>query len=155
MRRDDLPREKKWSNLGPRSEKLHRARQLGWNYPRGRQAGKEDGQPLNVLFVCSKNRWRSPTAEEVFKKRASVSVRSRGTSKSAERTVGSQDLRWADIVFVMEEKHKRRLLSDFPGEMKFKELHVLDIPDDYQRDDPELVKLLKQHVIPILEAHDA
>ncbi len=153
MSRDDWPREKKWSQLGRRWDKLRRAKQFGWDYARGRRVGKEDGQALNVLFVCSKNRWRSPTAEDVFKKRPSVSVRSRGTSKSAERKVGSQDLRWADIVFVMEDKHRQRLAGDFPGEMKFKELHVLDIPDDYQRDDPELVELLKQHVIPILEAH--
>ena len=155
MSRDDWPREKKWSNLGPRSEKLQRAKQLGWVYPRGRRVEKEEGEPLNVLFVCSRNRWRSPTAEELFRKRPGLSVRSRGMSRDAERTLGSQDLRWADLVLVMEDKHKQRILSDFPGEMKFKELHVLDILDDYKRNDPELIDLLKQHVIPILEAHDA
>ncbi len=155
MSRDDWPREKKWSNLGPRSEKLQRAKQLGWDYPRGRRVEREDGEPLNVLFVCSKNRWRSPTAEELFRKRPELSVRSRGTSRDAERTLGSQDLRWADIVLVMENKHKQRLLSDFPGEMKFKELHVLDIPDDYKRGDPELTELLQQQVNPILEAYSS
>ena len=43
-------------------------------------------------------------------------------------------------------EHKQRLLAGHPDVMRHKELHVLDIPDDYQRDDPELVRLLKAKV---------
>ncbi|MDG2131693.1 MAG: hypothetical protein P8K08_27105 [Fuerstiella sp.] len=39
----------------------------------------------------------------------------------------------------METKHKQRLMAEYPGEMRFKELHVLDIPDNYRFMDPELI----------------
>ncbi len=107
---------------------------------------------MNVLFICSKNQWRSPTAEKVFQKEPGLSVRSRGTSRSARRTVNRQDIQWADLVLVMETKHKQRLRADFPGEMKYKEVHVLDIPDDYRYMDPELVELLESSVRALIPA---
>lgn len=102
-----------------------------------------------VLFVCSMNQWRSPTAEKVFQKDARLSVRSKGTSRSARRTVTAQDLKWADVIMVMESKHKQRLRSDFPGQMRFKRLHVLEIPDEYQYMDPDLVELFEA-IVPTL-----
>jgi predicted protein tyrosine phosphatase len=105
---------------------------------------------VNILFLCSKNQWRSPTAEKIFQKEPGLSVRSRGTSRRARRTVNAQDLQWADLVFVMETKHKQRLRADFPGETKFKRIHVLDIPDDYHFMDPELIELLKSSVAPLI-----
>jgi protein-tyrosine-phosphatase len=36
-----------------------------------------------VLFVCSRNQWRSPTAERVFATRPGLEVRSAGVDKSA------------------------------------------------------------------------
>ncbi|MEM7782630.1 MAG: protein tyrosine phosphatase [Planctomycetota bacterium] len=59
-------------------------------------------------------------------------------------------LKWADIVLVMEQKHKQRLISQFPGEMRFKKVYVLDIPDDYQFMDAELIKEIIASVDPIL-----
>ncbi len=94
---------------------------------------------LNVLFVCSKNQWRSPTAEAIYRRDERLSVRSRGTAKSAVQTIRSDDIIWADVILVMEDKHRRRILADFPGESRFKPMHVLDIPDDYQFMDDELV----------------
>ena len=105
---------------------------------------------LNLLFVCSKNRWRSPTAEKIYAHDPRVNVRSRGTTRDAQRTIGSTDLQWADLVMVMEHKHKQRLLADFPGAMQFKAVHVLDIPDDYQFMDPELVTMIEDAVEPVL-----
>ena len=105
---------------------------------------------INVLFVCSMNRWRSPTAEKLYLKQDGVNVRSRGTSRKAVRTIRADDLKWADIVCVMESKHRQQLMSSFPGELKFCELHVLDIPDEYQFMDPELVEILRASVDPLL-----
>jgi len=105
---------------------------------------------INVLFVCSKNRWRSPTAEKVFSKHEMISPRSRGTSRDARQKITSSDIKWADIVLVMEEKHKRRLSAEFPGETRYKEIHVLDIPDDYRYMDSELVDILNDCVPTIL-----
>lgn len=109
----------------------------------------DSSQRKNLLFVCSKNQWRSPTAEKIYERRDQFSVRSRGTSESARQTVRLADIIWADIIFVMEQKHKQRLSADYPG-TRFKELHVLDIPDDYGFMDSELVELLKEAIDPLL-----
>lgn len=107
---------------------------------------------LNVLFVCSKNQWRSPTAEAIYRRDERLSVRSRGTAKSAVQTIRSDDIIWADVILVMEDKHRRRILADFPGESRFKPMHVLDIPDDYQFMDDELVELIRTAAEPVIEA---
>ena len=152
MAQDFSPREKSWKQIYTRSNKIHRAKQLGFIYPREGHRQMLERESLNVLFVCSMNQWRSPTAERVFTDKSLVNVRSRGTSRSARRTVMAADLKWADVVFVMEEKHHQRLNSEYPREMRYKEVHVLDIPDDYQFMDPDLVEELRQTVGPILDA---
>ncbi len=77
-------------------------------------------------------------------------ARSAGTSKKAVRSINAGDLNWADVVLVMEEKHKQQLKSRFPHEVKFTNIHVLDIPDEYQFMDPELAEMIKETVAPIL-----
>lgn len=100
----------------------------------------------NVLFVCSRNQWRSPTAEQVWRRHPQLNVRSGGTSPSACHTVSDADVQWADVVIVMEQSHKSRLRADFGDLLDGKPVHVLDIPDDYKYVDPELVELLEQSV---------
>ena len=105
---------------------------------------------MNILFICSRNQWRSPTGELVWRKAPGVSVRSAGTSPKANRTVNAKDIAWADIIFVMEQKHKDRLRATFPAPLKYAKLHVLDIPDEYQYGDPELIDLIKsgtEHIV--------
>ncbi|MEO1524527.1 MAG: phosphotyrosine protein phosphatase [Planctomycetota bacterium] len=97
------------------------------------------------------NQWRSPTAEQVFRDHPGVQTRSRGTNRKARRTVTASDLDWCDVVFVMEDKHRRRLEDDFPESLENKPLHVLDIPDDYQYMDPELVLEIHSGVLAILD----
>ena len=109
-----------------------------------------DRESLKVLFVCTMNQWRSPTAERIYADKPSVIARSCGTSAKASKTVRGTDLQWADLVLVMEHKHRERLLSEFPVEMRFKEIHVLDIPDNYKFMDPELIAEIEAAVEPIL-----
>ncbi len=99
----------------------------------------------NLLFVCSRNQWRSPTAEKVFKDMG-FSARSAGTSPNARRTISAKDIQWADEVFVMESKHRDRIKANFDRLTQFQKIHVLDIPDDFQYMDQELVDLLKDIV---------
>jgi predicted protein tyrosine phosphatase len=106
-------------------------------------------QRINVLFVCSKNQWRSPTAEKIYERDDRLNVRSRGTSENARQTVRSTDIIWADMIFVMEHKQEQRLSADYPDGTRYKELHVLDIPDDYRFMDPELVELLQAAIDPL------
>ena len=58
---------------------------------------------INVLFVCSKNQWRSPTGESIYRDDPRLAVRSRGTASSARQTIRSADLSWADLVLVMDQ----------------------------------------------------
>lgn len=106
---------------------------------------------INVLFVCSKNQWRSPTAETIWRSHGKLNVRSGGTSPNARHHVSQEDIRWADVIMVMEEKHKSRLKAEYTRVLDFKPIHVLDIPDEYQYMDEELVEQLKQAVSSILE----
>ena len=100
----------------------------------------------NLLFICSRNQWRSPTGEQIWRKHPNYNARSAGTSPKARKTVSSADIRWADIIFVMENKHRNRLIAEFTRLLDHKEIYVLDIPDDYQFNDPDLVAELKEKV---------
>ena len=108
---------------------------------------------MNLLFICSMNKWRSPTAERLYQNRNGIQVRSAGTSRKARRTVSHSDITWADVIIVMESKHKSRLKADFRQSMNHKTIYVLDIEDNYQFMDPELIEIIKQSVDPIIQEH--
>jgi predicted protein tyrosine phosphatase len=151
--KDDWPREKQWKNLYTRSVKLARAQQLGIDYPRTTEKQLIQGEVMSalnekfkVLFICSRNQWRSPTAEQLWRRHPKVSARSAGTSPNARHKVSIDDIAWADVILVMEEKHKSRLTAEFTRLLSNKRIHVLDIPDDYRFMDPELVEMLEQSV---------
>jgi predicted protein tyrosine phosphatase len=105
---------------------------------------------MNILFVCSRNNWRSPTAETIYKSRQGHKVKSVGTEPSAKIRVASKDIVWADIIFTMEKKHKQRLFDKFPDETQNKQFVILDIEDDYKYMDEELVEMIKLSVDPYL-----
>lgn len=104
-----------------------------------------------LLFVCSRNHWRSPTAEAAYQNDPRVEVASAGVSPNARRRVSEKLLRWADLVLVMETAHKRRLHEQFPDLAHDLRIEVLDIPDDYEFMDPELIELIRAGVEPLLE----
>jgi len=105
----------------------------------------------NLLFICSRNQWRSPTAEKIYSRDTRVNVRSAGTSPRAKRTVNAKDLQWADLIFVMEYKHKDRLKAEYNRVLQYKKIIVLDIPDDYLYMDEELVEILEVAIESYLE----
>jgi len=104
----------------------------------------------NLLFVCSRNQWRSPTGEAVWAKESGVNARSAGTSPNARRTITEADIRWADMVFVMENKHRSIIKAKFGRAAEYAVIHVLGVPDDYRYMDPELVDLLVELVEPYM-----
>jgi predicted protein tyrosine phosphatase len=106
---------------------------------------------MNLLFICSRNRWRSRTAEDLFKRLSGYDVRSAGTAESARVKVNQKLLIWADVIFVMEREHKKRLQEKFSSSIITKEVIVLNIPDEYQYMDKELVKLLNDTVLTLLD----
>ena len=106
---------------------------------------------MNALFICSRNQWRSPSAERIFAVGYGISTRSAGTSKHAKHTISAKDIAWADYIFVMEQKHKQNIKEKFPNQLQHKKVIVLDIPDDYQYMDEELIEILKQVMQPYLD----
>ena len=101
---------------------------------------------LKVLFVCSRNRWRSPTAEKIFRESRIIEARSAGTSASAKRRLSIRDLEWADIVLVMETSHRERIRETFGHQARGVSIEVLGIPDEYVFMDPELVDEIRAQV---------
>ena len=80
-----------------------------------------------VPFVCSKNRWRSPTAEQVFAKVPELETASASVSHDA------------DHIVVMEQAHKLKMTASFAQHLAGKRVTVLNIKDDYRIMQPELV----------------
>ncbi|WP_447077843.1 low molecular weight protein tyrosine phosphatase family protein [Shewanella algae] len=101
---------------------------------------------MNLLFVCSENRLRSPTGEEVFSAFEGIYAIGAGTNADADTVVSGDLIQWADFIFVMEKSHKIKVAKKFKELLKGKKLVCLDIPDNYQRMDPVLVTLLKNKV---------
>ncbi|MGP8215701.1 MAG: low molecular weight protein tyrosine phosphatase family protein [Bacteroidia bacterium] len=108
---------------------------------------------MNILFICSRNQWRSPTAEAVYKGRPGLIVKSAGTEATARIKLSAKLVLWADIIFAMEKEHKQRLIERFPLETLEKEIIVLNIPDEYKFMDPELVDCIKGSADPYIEEY--
>ncbi|HTK31456.1 MAG TPA: low molecular weight protein tyrosine phosphatase family protein [Candidatus Saccharimonadaceae bacterium] len=108
---------------------------------------------MNVLFLCSQNRLRSPTAERVFGSRPGLEVQSAGLDRDAEIPVTPELVEWADVVFVMENHHRNKLSKRFRPYLRSKHVVCLDIPDEYDYMQPELVALLEARVTPRLGTH--
>jgi predicted protein tyrosine phosphatase len=106
---------------------------------------------MNLLFVCSRNQWRSPTAEAIFRNSQVHQVKSAGTAASARIKISEKLILWADLIFVMENKHKQRIREQFEWVASSKKIIVLGIPDDYAYMNEELVEILKSAVSPYLE----
>jgi len=154
MKNDEWPREKKWRHLYTRSVKVRRAQQLGFEYPRLNEGERLETEVLNVLFVCTMNKWRSLTAEKIYKDHPLLDVRSAGTSSKARRKISVNDLRWSDIIIFMEDKHSERIRAEFRQEVQYHEMHTLGVEDRFQFMDPELIEELQSHIDPILQVEN-
>eukprot|EP00456_Euglypha_rotunda_P068570 TRINITY_DN59871_c0_g1_i1.p1 TRINITY_DN59871_c0_g1~~TRINITY_DN59871_c0_g1_i1.p1 ORF type:complete len:118 (+),score=3.19 TRINITY_DN59871_c0_g1_i1:172-525(+) len=106
----------------------------------------------NVLFICSQNRLRSPTAEQVFSSYNGIEVSSAGTNNDANNPVTLELLQWADIIFVMERAHRNKLQKKFRSALNGKRLVCLEIPDEFEFMEPGLVRLLEAKVPRFLPA---
>jgi predicted protein tyrosine phosphatase len=95
-----------------------------------------------LLFVCSRNQWRSPTAEALFGQSERYVARSSGTADRARIKVTVGLINWADWIFVMEKRHATILRQKYPEEIASKSLVTLHISDDYHYMDEELIEIL-------------
>lgn len=99
-----------------------------------------------LLFLCSRNQWRSPTAEALFQGHPRYEARSAGTVERARVKLTAGHIGWADMIFCMEKKHAAAVTERFAEELNGKPLIVLRIPDDYQFMDPDLIELLRAEI---------
>lgn len=109
--------------------------------------------PLKVLFVCGRNKRRSPTAEQVFKNDRRLAVRAVGLGETSPREVSAADIAWADLILPMERKNAVRLKVMFPQFDPFPPMEILDICDDYKFMDKKLVEILQETVEAALESY--
>ncbi len=96
--------------------------------------------------MCSRNRLRSPTAEQVFASWQGIETASAGVNRDADNPVTPELLRWADLIFVMERAHRSKLSARFKAHLAGKRVVCLEIPDEYDYMEPALVTLLQAKV---------
>jgi len=96
-----------------------------------------------ALFICTQNRLRSPTAEHVFASWPDVETDSAGLGNDADVPLSTEQIAWANIIFVMEKAHRNRLSKSFRSHLNGKRVICLDIPDDYEYMQAELIRLLE------------
>jgi predicted protein tyrosine phosphatase len=104
-----------------------------------------------LLFVCSRNQWRSPTAAALFQHSDLYVAKSAGTSDSARIKITAGLINWADRIFVMEKRHSAIIQRNYPDAIEGKSMVVLHIPDDYQYLDQELIEILESKLSEYIE----
>jgi predicted protein tyrosine phosphatase len=105
---------------------------------------------MRILFLCSQNKLRIPTAEVIFSTYKGLEVTSAGTAPGAAAPVSADLVEWADTIFVMENHHREKLRRAYGKLLATKRLIVLRIRDEYTLMQPELVDILKSKVLPHL-----
>ncbi len=105
---------------------------------------------MRVLFICARNRKRSPTAEAVIGALDGVEADSAGTAIDADVVVDADHVAWADVIVVMQGRHRRLLRQRFGSLLQDKRVVCVDIKDDYEFMDDALVALLLERVPPLL-----
>ena len=104
----------------------------------------------HLLFICAMNKLRSPTAEEIFCEHPGISADSAGINRGAEVILSAEQLEWADIIFVMEKIHLRKLNEKYSKYLKSKRIVTLNIPDNYAYMDEDLIDILQRKCKPYL-----
>jgi predicted protein tyrosine phosphatase len=108
-------------------------------------------QAKKLLFVCSLNQRRSTTAEWIFKNFESYEVKSAGTEPGARVALTPDLIAWADLIFVMEQRHIQRLRRYFKSALSGKRLICLQIPDRHGGMSLELIKTLRERLSPYVQ----
>jgi predicted protein tyrosine phosphatase len=60
----------------------------------------------------------------------------------------------ADVIFVMERHHRDKIRRRLRSVLGQRPVYVLGIPDEYERDQPELIALLKERVPALLNGRE-
>ena len=101
---------------------------------------------MRILFVCSKNKLRSPTAEAIFADYPGLEVISAGLNADSETPLSPDLVAWAEKIFVMERVHKTKIQQRFGQFVKNQRIICLDIADRYDFMEAALIELLERKV---------
>jgi len=104
-----------------------------------------------LLFVCARNRLRSPTAEAIFASVEGIEVSSAGTAPDAECPVSADLIEWADEIYVMERRQSKLLQQRFAEALAGRRIVCLDVGDRYTYMQPELIDLLRSRMAEYLQ----
>jgi len=99
---------------------------------------------MKILFICSANVDRSPTAELIYSNRRDLEVKSAGVSDYAMTPISLKLIKWADVILCMEKKHKQKIEKSFSDITKNKVIDFLDVPDIYEYMNENLVNIIKE-----------
>lgn len=106
---------------------------------------------MNILFICSANIQRSKTAEDYFSaKYPKLNFDSAGTNakichQEGTNYIDNEMLQWADTIYVMESKHRKKVLEIARGKL-FGKIVVLHIPDRFKYYQRELIEILEEKI---------
>ena len=75
---------------------------------------------MNLLFICSKNKLRSPTAEQIFYEYQGIEAIGCGINSDSETTLSGDLIERADLIFVMEKIHKSKVTQKYQKLLKSK-----------------------------------
>lgn len=103
---------------------------------------------VKLLFICSRNKIRSLTAEKLTEGIPGYDVRSAGTQPGARIVVTEGHIGWADVIFVMEKSHLERLHQRFPDALAEKKVVTLHISDEYEFMGEDLLDELRSKLSP-------
>ena len=102
---------------------------------------------MDILFICNQGKNRSKTAAQLFSGRFQTA----SAGLYSNTPVTETQLAQADVIIVMEEKHRTEIAERFPRVYLQKRILVLGIPDVYRYGQPELVQLLKVTMTGLLQ----
>lgn len=80
----------------------------------------------------------------IFKKDERFYVKSAGTSPASRIRITEKLINWADVILVVEKRHKEIIRQQFQDVVRSKEIKVLFIPDDFEFVQAELIELLEE-----------
>ena len=95
-----------------------------------------------LLFVCSCNKDRSPTAVDILADVKGFEAQCAGTHPAAPTKLSKTLTDWADYIFAMQNHHAEEVMKLSPGAKK--KTHVLHVPDIF--DQPELKTMLRDRL---------
>ena len=101
---------------------------------------------MKILFVCSANRDRSPTAERLYERHPGLEVKSAGVSWYARTPLTPELVNWADVILTMEKWQQDTIVEEYAEQISGKIIDFLDVPDMYQYMHPLLKDMISQKV---------